>query len=171
MKKLINKLFDRMTPKLPQHCAIEPVREPFKNEECLTIHNNSTPIVEEKTPAPMTEKEKLVIDKLYALLGTKEVYSSYSSYDNCRSVYRDFTFYYGFKVDGKNTVEILKIVRNEMISYEVVTNYSKYWTKVLENPSTQAILELEEITKNVKHKIDIQNLEKEQEKLDNFLKL
>lgn len=154
MKKLINKLFDRITPKLPEHCAIEPVREP------------NTPIVEEKTPTPMTEKEKLVIDKLYALLGTKEVYSSHSSFNSNHYVY-----YYGFTIDDKNTVQILKITRDEKTNYEVVNSASKAWTKVLENPSTQAILELEEIIERIKEKIDIQKLEKEQEKLDNFLKL
>lgn len=161
MKKLINKFFDKITPKLPKHCAIEPVQEP------------NTPIVEEKTPTltPMTEKEKLVIDKLYALLGTREVYSFYSSYDNCYSAYIDVTFYYGFKVDGKNTVQILKITKDEKTNYEVVNSSSKDCIKVLENPSTQAVLELEEIIEGVKHKIDIQKLEKKQEQLDNFLNL
>lgn len=135
-------------------------------EEDSIIHNNSLSITKEQKPTLMTEKEKLVIDKLYALLGTKEVYSSHSSFSSNHYVY-----YYGFTIDDKNTVQILKITRDEKTYYEVVNSTSKDYTKVLENPSIEAMLQLEKIIERIKEKIDIQNLEKEQEKLDNFLKL
>lgn len=131
MKQLINKFFDRITPKLPQYCAIEPVREP------------NTPIVEEKTPTPMTEKEKLVIDKLNSLLERENIKIEKHKL-GCSQHYKIIVI-----------EECIKIYACQVFIND---------TSILHNPSDEAREEL----KNIIQKIVIKN---NQEKLDNFLKL
>ena len=74
IKKLINKFFDRVTPKLPQNCVIEPV------------HEINSSVIKEKTP--MTAKEKIVIDKLYYLLNKEDVKIEKCGKNECAYYYK-----------------------------------------------------------------------------------
>ena len=100
-------------------------------------------------PTPMTEAEKLVIDKLYKLLETNKVAIK-------------GTCYYSYEIIIDNSTFV------SVGSCFVKINDG---TSLLSNPSDEARVELRKIENIIEKRVNQEKKERNQEQIDKFLKL
>ena len=132
---IIQKFLNNLCPPIQKGGFVEPIQD-FCSVE---IH----------PPTPMTENEKLVIDKLYKLLETNKVAIK-------------TTCYYSYEIIIDNSTFV------SVGSCFVKINDG---TSLLSNPSDEARVELQKIKNIIAEKVNQEKKERNQEQINKFLKL